>query len=342
MNFFNKSLLLGLIFMGVYFLPAQQLNFAPLAQTGNCLSGDCQTGTGKYQDASGNVYEGGFEEGKFNGKGKLTLASGDICEGWFLNGIENLAGSIRESESGDTIKTVFTNLRIPDGVVSVHQANGVIYHGNFRENRYISGAIRCTNGNISSVFENIKASKSTWTYLCSSSEKVAPTLILANLTTEDKQTLETEIGASQTALKTAIHDLSLSAQSLLALVDEINDKVMAGQTDLSNYQVELNSRSNSYNTQTEVFKAKFGGLFEKISQHRASFHEVVMGARWEEIKNRAQVFLVFVEKSGGLSQSGLDKLSTGNTGFKAQKEKSSGDLALLEQELSLLLDNFSN
>ncbi|MEZ4776427.1 MAG: hypothetical protein R3D00_24845 [Bacteroidia bacterium] len=343
MNIFSKSLLSGLIFMGVYTLPAQQLHFAPLAQTGTCLSGDCQTGTGKYQDASGNMYEGGFENGVFNGRGTLTLVSGDICSGWFLNGIENLSGMIRESESGDTIKTVFTNLRIPDGMVSVHQANGLIFHGSFKTDSYNSGTYRCANGNVSSIMEYVKVSKSNWALLCGSSEKVIrPTLFLPEVNAADRQTLESQIGVSQTEFKTAIHNLKTATQALLDIVDEINDKVMAGQTDLSNYQIELNNRSNSYNSQTEIFKAKFGGLFESISQHRASLHEVVMGDRWEEIKNRSQVFLVFVQKSGGLSQSGLDQLSIRNTGFKVLKEKSGSDLDLLEQELSLMLDNFSN
>ncbi|MEZ4825141.1 MAG: hypothetical protein R3C61_02435 [Bacteroidia bacterium] len=187
-----------------------------MAQTGTCLNGDCQTGTGKYQDASGNVYEGGFENGVFNGRGTLTLVSGDICSGWFLNGIENL------------------------------------------------------NGNVSSIMEYVKVSKSNWALLCGSSEKVIrPTLFLPEVNAADRQTLESQIGVSQTEFKTAIHNLKTATQALLDIVDEINDKVMR-QTDLSNYQTELNNRSNSYNSQTEIFKAKFGGLFETISQHRAS------------------------------------------------------------------------
>ncbi|MDX2247602.1 MAG: hypothetical protein SF052_12535 [Bacteroidia bacterium] len=342
MHFFGKFFLTGFISLSVYLLPAQQLNFAPLAETGTCLSGDCQTGTGTYRDANGNMYEGGFEEGKFNGKGKLTLASGDICEGWFLNGIENLSGSIREAESGDTIKTVFMGLKIPDGMVSVHQASGLIYHGSFKEDSYINGTLRCTNGGTSSILAFVKASKSTWTYLCSSSEKIAPTLVLSMVTAGEKQKAETEVKNSQAELKTAIHHLKETAQALLSTVDEINDKVLSGQTDLSEYQTSLNNHSQNYNTQTEDFNTKFGALFEKISLHRASFHEVVMGDRWEDIKNRAQVFSVFVQKSGALSQDGLNKLSMANTGFKAQKTKSAGDLDLLEQEIYLLLDNFLN
>jgi hypothetical protein len=45
--------------------------------------GRIRTGIGKYVFADGNVYEGKFELGKFNGPGVLTYSNGVMYEGEF-------------------------------------------------------------------------------------------------------------------------------------------------------------------------------------------------------------------------------------------------------------------
>lgn len=59
----------------------------------NCISGDCANGTGKYQFASGNVYEGSFKEFQPEGQGIWYFANGDKYVGQTRNGLKNGQGT---------------------------------------------------------------------------------------------------------------------------------------------------------------------------------------------------------------------------------------------------------
>ena len=54
--------------------------------TERCLAGNCVNGTGTFITKKGDIYEGDFVAGDFQGKGKYTYSSGSIYEGDFVGG----------------------------------------------------------------------------------------------------------------------------------------------------------------------------------------------------------------------------------------------------------------
>lgn len=59
----------------------------------NCISGDCANGIGKYQFASGNIYEGPFVNFQPEGNGKWYFANGEKYFGSVKNGLKNGKGT---------------------------------------------------------------------------------------------------------------------------------------------------------------------------------------------------------------------------------------------------------
>jgi hypothetical protein len=57
--------------------------FTPENLSAQCLSGNCQNGTGKYRYGNGAVYTGQFVNGLRQGKGKLVFANNDTYDGQF-------------------------------------------------------------------------------------------------------------------------------------------------------------------------------------------------------------------------------------------------------------------
>lgn len=58
-----------------------------------CLSGDCQNGNGKWQSSKNDIYEGGFQGGKFRGEGMIIYANKDKYAGDWVNGVKNGVGT---------------------------------------------------------------------------------------------------------------------------------------------------------------------------------------------------------------------------------------------------------
>lgn len=117
------------------------------AMNGKC-EGDCENGKGKFLfEESQNLYEGSFENGKFNGYGILKIYKGkiknknvyDIYEGMFINNEMDGEG-IYSYANGDTIAGIFSRNKL-NGIGSarngfIEKDVGYYYVGNFKDNRF--------------------------------------------------------------------------------------------------------------------------------------------------------------------------------------------------------------
>lgn len=92
-----------------------------------CLEGVCQTGRGVRVDAFGDLYEGDFVDGKFQGKGKLTTRYGRVYTGDFVDGVAHGQGVLATAD-GVVITGTFQygNANGPGRIVS---PNGDVYEG---------------------------------------------------------------------------------------------------------------------------------------------------------------------------------------------------------------------
>ena len=68
---------------------AQDSSPATTRNTVGCVSGNCDNGDGVYHSSNGNLYEGSFARGKYQGKGKITYKDGDVYIGEFDTGKMN-------------------------------------------------------------------------------------------------------------------------------------------------------------------------------------------------------------------------------------------------------------
>lgn len=121
-----------------------------------CLSGDCQTGNGRFQYTSGDVYEGMFKEGRREGRGVYTWKSGMRYEGDWLNDLRHgrgrqyfTSGSVYDGEWVNGIRRGQTRYVFADSSVyegqwadSVREgygknrfANGDVYEGYYKANK---------------------------------------------------------------------------------------------------------------------------------------------------------------------------------------------------------------
>ncbi len=101
---------------------------------GPCLSGDCENGLGKYLTSGGDLYEGHFKDGLFEGRGMVKLKSGDLIEGDWKRGIP-YNGNIT-FVNGDKYVGQINNFN-PHGKGKLLFANGNIYVGDFVNGKMI-------------------------------------------------------------------------------------------------------------------------------------------------------------------------------------------------------------
>ena len=67
-----------------------------------CISGNCQTGTGTYRYSATSKYTGQFQNGQRHGQGKMTYPDGNVYEGSFFMGKkQGTEGSMFYAASGD-------------------------------------------------------------------------------------------------------------------------------------------------------------------------------------------------------------------------------------------------
>ncbi|MEO6132816.1 MAG: hypothetical protein ABIQ02_13285, partial [Saprospiraceae bacterium] len=92
-----------------------------------CLSGNCQTGTGRFRFQNGALYEGQMVYGRLNGKGTLTYANGDVYNGgWKLNKREGI-GTLT-TKQGLTYQGIYNNNQL-NGLVKVYDSKGGYFEG---------------------------------------------------------------------------------------------------------------------------------------------------------------------------------------------------------------------
>ena len=77
----------------------------PVLAIGQCVSGDCENGTGKY-DYGFAVYEGQFKSGKPNGQGTMDYGAGEKFVGNFKNGSEDGDGKLYKNNIPTEVKYV--------------------------------------------------------------------------------------------------------------------------------------------------------------------------------------------------------------------------------------------
>ena len=72
--------------MGASFLFVCLLLFSLPVAADECLSGDCQDGTGSGFTDEGKLYSGEWKDGVPHGRGQLTLTDGSVLRGVFVEG----------------------------------------------------------------------------------------------------------------------------------------------------------------------------------------------------------------------------------------------------------------
>lgn len=108
---------------------------------------DDQNSQRKITYENGDVYDGKFTDGKWNGIGKYTSIFGIIYEGEFKDGKRNGIGKYTYTE-GDVYKGEFKDGKA-NGQGKYIYTEGDIYEGEFKDDKFNGrGKYTCTNGDI--------------------------------------------------------------------------------------------------------------------------------------------------------------------------------------------------
>ena len=111
-----------------------------------CISGDCNNGTGIYLYEDKSRYEGLWRNEKPNGKGKIYFSSGSIFEGTFQDGIRNGFGKYQYISSG-YYEGYFKNDDY-EGEGKYVTEDGTIFEGLYKSGKLNGyGTITMKNGN---------------------------------------------------------------------------------------------------------------------------------------------------------------------------------------------------
>jgi hypothetical protein len=96
-----------------------------------CISGNCQTGTGTYRYSATSKYTGQFQNGQRHGQGKMTYPDGNVYEGSFFMGKkQGTEGSMFYAASGDRYIGPWKNDQ-PNGQGVYYFASKERYEGSF-------------------------------------------------------------------------------------------------------------------------------------------------------------------------------------------------------------------
>lgn len=110
----------------------EQTTAVAATKTEQCISGDCNNGTGLYKD-SRYVYEGQFKNGMPHGKGRLMIVNGDMYEGDFEYGIYNGTGTLYSGDN--SIYKGSFHQGVKQGKGTITYADGKQYEGMFRNGK---------------------------------------------------------------------------------------------------------------------------------------------------------------------------------------------------------------
>ncbi|HRI60261.1 MAG TPA: caspase family protein [Saprospiraceae bacterium] len=99
-----------------------------------CLSGNCQNGTGKYRYSTGAVYSGQFVNGNREGKGKLTFPNNNVYEGQFSRNRINGEGTMIYSMGDKYVGNWFSDQ--PNGKGKYYFKSKERYEGDFKSGKF--------------------------------------------------------------------------------------------------------------------------------------------------------------------------------------------------------------
>ena len=99
-----------------------------------CLSGNCQNGTGKYRYSTGAVYSGQFVNGNREGKGKLTFPNNNVYEGQFSRNRINGEGTMTYSMGDKYVGNWFSDQ--PNGKGKYYFKSKERYEGDFKSGKF--------------------------------------------------------------------------------------------------------------------------------------------------------------------------------------------------------------
>lgn len=114
--------------------PARRVTLIPRPLRGIPLAGDCENGTGTFQDLDGSTYKGRFVGGRYHGKGELTYLDGRRYEGEFVDGKFHGYGS-EDWPTGDHYEGEFRAGRADVRGTYWYAAHRESYTGEFKAGR---------------------------------------------------------------------------------------------------------------------------------------------------------------------------------------------------------------
>lgn len=105
--------------------------FLTAETSAQCISGNCQTGTGTYRYSATSRYTGQFQNSQRHGQGKMTYADGNVYEGTFFMGKkQGSEGSMFFASSGDRYVGAWKNDQ-PNGQGVYYFESKERYEGSF-------------------------------------------------------------------------------------------------------------------------------------------------------------------------------------------------------------------
>ena len=120
---------------------------APGHSIGGCVDGDCENGHGQYRWPNGDVYNGGWQDGKANGQGRFQEFKGGVYGGEWRN--NKMHGRGRKKYADGAVYVGEWRRGDREGQGLIEYANGNIYEGEWRNDRpHGQGRITFKSGNV--------------------------------------------------------------------------------------------------------------------------------------------------------------------------------------------------